>query len=56
MLKFTKDGKLVTQLPDIPDNARICNVAYADDHQYAPLAPRPRDRAHCTPTHSDTSS
>lgn len=34
VLKFTKDGKLVTQLPDIPDNARICNVAYADDHQY----------------------
>jgi len=34
VIEFTKEGKLVSLMPDIPDKARICNVAYADDHQY----------------------
>lgn len=32
VIEFTKDGKLVRMLPDIPDTARICNVARAEDY------------------------
>eukprot|EP00041_Stephanoeca_diplocostata_P027916 m.779164 g.779164 ORF g.779164 m.779164 type:complete len:490 (+) comp23278_c0_seq1:16-1485(+) len=32
VVEFTKDGKLIRCLPDIPDTARICNVARADDY------------------------
>merc|ERR1712086_186650 len=32
VLEFTKDGDLIRCLPDIPDGARICNVARADDY------------------------
>ena len=32
VLEFTKDGHLIRAMPDIPDTARICNVARADDY------------------------
>lgn len=32
VLEFTKTGKLVRCLPDIPDSARICNVAHAGNY------------------------
>uniref|UniRef100_A0A7S3ESD9 Uncharacterized protein n=1 Tax=Haptolina ericina TaxID=156174 RepID=A0A7S3ESD9_9EUKA len=32
VLEFTPDGSLVRALPDIPDTARVCNVARADDY------------------------
>ena len=32
VLEFTKNGRLVRCLPDIPDSARICNVARTDDY------------------------
>jgi hypothetical protein len=31
VIEFTPEGKLVRMLPDIPDTARICNLARADD-------------------------
>lgn len=34
VIKFTKDGKLVTMFPDIPDGARICNVSFAEGENY----------------------
>eukprot|EP00943_MAST-04B_sp_MAST-4B-sp1_P009419 g9419.t1 len=32
VLEFTKTGQLVRCLPDIPESARICNVARTDDY------------------------
>jgi hypothetical protein len=32
VIEFTPEGKLVRCLPDIPDTARICNVARADNY------------------------
>mmetsp|Transcript_15024 Transcript_15024/g.44638 ORF Transcript_15024/g.44638 Transcript_15024/m.44638 type:complete len:448 (-) Transcript_15024:173-1516(-) len=32
VIEFTPEGKLVRCLPDIPDTARICNVARADEY------------------------
>lgn len=32
VIEFTKTGELVRHLPDIPDTARICNVARAHDY------------------------
>lgn len=32
MIEFTPEGKLVRCLPDIPDTARICNIARADNY------------------------
>lgn len=32
VIEFTLEGKLVRMLPDIPDTARICNVARAEDY------------------------
>jgi len=34
VVKFTKDGKLVNCLPNIPDEARICNIARATENNY----------------------
>ena len=34
VLEFTPEGSLVRAMPDLPHNARICNVAYAGDHKY----------------------
>jgi len=32
VIEFSKDGKLIRCLPDLPETARICNVARADDY------------------------
>ena len=32
VIEFTKTGELVRHLPDIPDTARICNVARANEY------------------------
>ncbi len=32
VVEFTPEGKLVRIMPDIPDGARICNLAKADDY------------------------
>jgi len=34
VVKFTKDGDLVEVMPEIPPGSRICNVAYAEHHNY----------------------
>jgi len=34
VVKFTKDGQLVNCLPNIPDEARICNIARATENNY----------------------
>lgn len=32
VIEFSPEGKLIRMLPDIPETARICNVARADDY------------------------
>lgn len=34
VIQFTPEGRLVRMFADLPDTARICNVAHADDHGY----------------------
>ena len=40
VVKFTKEGKFVEELKDIPKGSRVCNVAFVDGHFiFCPLAP-----------------
>lgn len=34
VLEFTPEGKLIRMMPDIPETARICNVAHAADDKW----------------------
>jgi len=51
VLEFTKDGRLVRTLPDIPNGARICNIAHAKDNNFfvinalAPITSTPEKTA-----------